>query len=516
MTKSPRTNRRPRAKSETGARLHFLGATRTVTGSLLFFEVTNEKQTIRFFLDAGLVQEHGAQNLQNRLPSGVKPADVNFGIFSHAHIDHTGFFPRLVKDGFKGTVYTTSATAELTGLLLPDSGFLQEEEAKRRSKKQKLICADAAKDKRKVKGCEPGTGAPTAAVEPLYNEAEARASLKHIRGVDFDKRHEIMPGIAVTFTKASHILGAAVVTLELGTGSKKRRVVFSGDLGRPGMPILQDLAPVKHADYLICEGTYGNRKHVKRNRLKALAEVINAAYERAQHSDKKFGHGVIIIPAFAVGRVQSVLYDLRQLMADKLIPAIPVFVDSPMAIKANAIYRKNQALYNKAAAAVVADGTDLLKTPEYAELESWQESMTLDAPPNRPCIVVGSSGMANGGRIVRHLQQRLGGKQNTVVFIGYQGFGTLGRQIVTPEVDEVKIAGVPVKVRATVVHMEDYSGHADFEDITRWLRGFQTKPKQMFLVHGDEAALETFKEHIEQTLRWDVTIPQNRDHFDLE
>lgn len=473
-------------------RLHFLGATRTVTGSLHFFEYSDNGKTVRFFLDAGLNQESEKLNFQNRLPSGMKASDIDFGIFSHAHIDHTGYFPRLVKEGFRGAVYATAATRDLVSILLPDCGYLQEEEAKRASKRQKK------------------------AVEPLYTEEEAKAALKHVTAVDFDKPVTVADGVVLRFSHASHILGAAVVLLEIGTGSKKRRVVFSGDLGRPHMPVLKDLAAVRQADYVICEGTYGDKLHERRDRQSTLADIINRAYERAKVPDKKFGHGVIIIPAFAVGRVQSVLYDLRLLMLAKRIPEIPVFVDSPMAIRATAVHRQYTDLYNRRALKLIENGEDLFRTPRYAELTEWTQSEQLDKPASEPIIVVGSSGMASGGRIMRHLQNRLPGKQNTVVFIGYQGDGTLGRALVTPGTEEAKVAGKPVKVRATVEYMKDYSGHADYEDILRWLGAFQRKPSKLFLVHGEPESLEALKGRIEDRLHTNVVVPRYREYIDLE
>jgi len=227
-------------------------------------------------------------------------------------------------------------------------------------------------------------------------------------------------------------------------------------------------------------------------------------------------YGVIIVPAFALGRVQTVLHDLKQLIAKKKIPNMPVFVDSPMAIKATAIYRQYTQLYNAKAAKLLAAGGDLFSPPRFAELNDWQDSVRLDEPAKEPIIIVGSSGMAAGGRIVRHLEKRLGDKNNTVVFIGFQGVATLGRQLVEPGITEAKINGKMHKVRATVVHMGDYSGHADVDEITRWLRGFETKPRRMFLVHGDEKALEALKAHIERELHWDVAVPHHREKYDLD
>jgi metallo-beta-lactamase family protein len=503
-----KSERKRRARSsERRIRLHFLGATRTVTGSLHFFEYSEGERTVRFFLDAGLNQENRGANHQNRLPSGLKASDIDFGIFSHAHVDHTAYLPKLIKDGFRGKVYATPATRDLCAILLPDSGYLQEEEAKRLSRKAGRSTATKA-----------GAGAEqkTKQVEPLYTEEEGRAAISHIEAVEFDTSLTIVDGVVLRFSVASHILGAAIVSLELGKGSKKRRVVFTGDLGRPDMPVLKNVAAVKQADYLICEGTYGAKLHEKRNRQQKLAEIINSAYERAKKADPKFGHGVIIIPAFAVGRVQSVLYDLRILMAAKRIPEIPVFVDSPMAIRATRVYRHYTNLYNRNAQKLMEGGGDLFTTPRFAELMDWQQSVKLDEPAKEPIIVVGSSGMAAGGRILRQLANRLPGPQNTVVFIGYQGEGTLGRQIVTPGVETVKVVGKAVRVRATVEYMKDYSGHADYEDILRWLGAFVRKPTKMFLVHGDAESLDALKTRIEERLRWDVVIPRHRESIDLD
>jgi metallo-beta-lactamase family protein len=515
---SQRERKRLARSGQAQVSLHFLGATRTVTGSLHFFEYTQNGETTRFFLDMGLNQETESANHQNRLPAGIKAGDVQFGIFSHAHIDHTGFFPKLFKDGFRGKVYCTPATLDLVSLLLPDSGYLQEEEARRATKRagRKETTEKLAGKTTALRKQSKQAESKTRVVEPLYTEQEARDCLVALQAVEYDQVVDVAPGIRLKLTNAAHILGAAVVTLDLGTGSRKRTVVFSGDLGRPNMPILQDVAAVKRADYVICEGTYGDRRHQQRNRQAILAQHINAAYERASKPHKKYGHGMIVIPAFAVGRVQSVLYDLRCLMEQKQIPEIPVFVDSPMAIRATAIYRSYKHLYNKQSAAFVAKGNDLFRTPRYAELLEYQMSMRLQEPASEPIIVVGSSGMATGGRIMQHLENRLPGEQNTVLFIGYQGQGTLGRQLLDPAVETVRIAGNDVRVRATVLQMEDYSGHGDSADIVAWLGKLQSKPKRVFLVHGDEESLTALQETLETQLRFDVTIPRYREVFALD
>ncbi len=524
---TPKASKRLARAGKSRIRLHFLGATRMVTGSLHFFEYTSEEGiTTRFFVDMGLNQEVAAMNRQNRLPSGIKPSQIDFGIFSHAHIDHTGFFPKLVKDGFTGPVYTTAPTKDLLSLLLPDSGYLQEKEAlsaQRRAERKDKTAANTPAPAKKRPGKQSNTAksssakaAQPTAVQPLYTEMEARACLGQIKCVEYDTLTQLADGIQVKFTNAAHILGAAVVTLELGKRNQKRTVVLTGDIGRPDMPVLQDVAQVKQADYIICEGTYGDKLHEKRNRLAILAEIINKAYKRANVPHQKFGYGVIIMPAFAVGRVQSVLFDLRQLMAEKAIPEIPVFVDSPMAISATRIHRNHPDHFNQETSALVKKGIDPFTTPRYAELEDFKLSQQLDQPASSPVIIVGSSGMASGGRILAHLEARLPGPQHTIVFVGYQGTGTLGRQLVEPGVDIIKINGKILRVNATIESMSDYSGHGDYGDIMRWLSGFQRKPRQLFLVHGEAATLEALKGRVERTLRFEVTIPRHRDHVDLD
>jgi metallo-beta-lactamase family protein len=542
----PKAERKRHARShERRIRLHFLGAAKMVTGSLHFFEVSEGDKTVRFFIDAGLNQENDSVNFQNRLPHGLKAADIDFGVFTHAHIDHTGFFPRLVKEGFKGHVYTTAATRDLVGLLLPDSGHLQEEEAQRanaraaRRAKEQGPEKQAGKQKPRGKnqkhaGVQPqksdagvqvnaGATAPARVVQPLYTQEEAEKALFHIKTVEFDSPFEVRPGIVLRFTTASHLLGAAVVTVEIGTGSKKRRIVFTGDLGRPHMPVLQELAPLALADYIICEGTYGNKLHAQRDRLEALEQHVKGALERAAKPQgkrsAKSGAGVVIMAAFAVGRVQSLLHDLRLLMDSGRLPDTPVFVDGRMANNANEVYRNHSKLYNKGAAKRLsesANGRDLFSPPRFMEVREWSQSLALDNPAAEPAIIITSSGMASGGRVLRHLENRLPHEQNTILFCGYQSVGTLGRQLVSPGVQTVRVNGKEIAVRATVEHMEDYSGHADYEDILRWLRGFQTRPDKVFLVHGEPESLDALKKRIEDRLRWDVEVPQVRDHVDIE
>jgi metallo-beta-lactamase family protein len=520
--------------------MQILGSAKQVTGSMMYFEHTTRERTTRFLLDVGLTVENEKADFQNRLPSGVTAADIDFIIISHAHIDHSGYLPRLTKLGFTGPVYMTDATADLLDIMLPDSGFLQEEAARKNCaraarQKEKQSAATASGDKHSVSEKPRRRSRSKAAIcsEPLYTQADAKHSLTFIkRGMKLNTRYELAPEIAVRFTEAGHILGAAVVTLELGVGAKKRTFCFTGNIGKTEMPLLQSVAAVKSADYVMSESTYGNRVHAKRDRLELLAEIINRAYERANQPSAKHGYGVILIPAFAVGRGQVLLSDIRKMQEHGMIPRIKVFVDSPMMIRSTDVHRKHKELLDKETQALFAQGVDPFRTSKQVETMDRADSQALDEAQNEPVIIIGSSGMAAGGRIVNHLKARLSGRQNTVVFVGYQGTGTLGNQLIgkdarrsvngttiestTQNVRTVRIYGEPVKVYATIEFMSDYSAHGDVNDILGWMSKFQRKPKQVFLVHGDDEALDGLKEAIETRLRWDVTVPKARDKFILD
>ncbi len=491
------TDPQPRVK------LHLLGSAGDVTGSLILFEVTLAAgKTTRFLLEVGLHQDDDNINHSHRLPKGLKASDINFVVISHAHIDHSGYLPKLIADGFNGPVYTHAATKDLMRFLLPDSGNLQERAAERLNE-------------RNARNTTRGTKAP-AKVSALYTAADARRSLECIKALEYDRSYKLAEGVSVKLTEASHIIGAAVVTLTLGTGKNAKTVCFTGNVGRNGMPFLKDLTPVLEADYIISESTYGNKLHAKRDRLTVLAGIINDAYKRAKRRDPKEGCGSIVIPAFAVGRVQTVLYDLRELMATKRIPDLMVFLDSPMAVEATKVHRKHTNLYNDAARKLIERGIEPFKTKRYMECKSWSQSRLLDKPSNEPIIIIGSSGMAAGGRILGHIEKRLHSAANTIVFVGYQGTGALGYTLVNEKPSQVTIQDRVVPVKAKIEYMSDYSGHADYAEIIDWLKKFRRKPKKLLLVHGDADALTAFKGHIEEALPgWNVVIPQSRNCFEL-
>lgn len=545
-------------------KLHFLGSAGGVTGSLMLVEMFSRERVTRFLLDAGLHVDQQSLDFQNRLPKGMSAKDIDFVVISHAHLDHSGYLPKLIKEGFTGPAYCTPATADLMEILLPDSGFLQEEAAKRfnlrMTRRAEAAGQPGASDSVAHKGGKNRGGASggkrggknggknggkqqivAAAAEaprlrkPLYTEEEARASMKVVKTIDYDVRTKLAEDVFVTFTDAGHILGSAVVTMDLGSGSHKRTLCFTGNIGRDNPPVLKTLAQIKGADYVITESTYGNRVHKQRDRLARLAEIINKGYERAKQG-RKDGAGVILIPAFAVGRAQIVLDDLRQLVAKKMIPNLKTYLDGRMSIKATEVHRKHANLLNAETQAVIEAGGDPFATPRFQLCREWEDSARLQEPQPEPIIVVGSSGMANGGRIVSHLAKRLSGPENTVVFVGYQGTGTLGNALVrfaegnpfternttahkagsdaTPKT--ANVAGKSIRVRATVEFMSDYSGHADGVDICNWLGKFKQKPKNTFVVHGDEDALAGMRDLIASRLRWDVVIPKAREEFELD
>ncbi|HEY9787633.1 MAG TPA: MBL fold metallo-hydrolase RNA specificity domain-containing protein, partial [Candidatus Obscuribacterales bacterium] len=493
-----------------------LGSAGGVSGSLFLFEVLFSARVVRFLLEVGLHQDHEdeALNRRNRLPKGINPSDIDFVIISHAHIDHSGWLPALVKMGFKGPVYTHPATRDLLEILLPDSGRLQEDAAERATKRARRWA-----EKRAQQGGKSGRkSSRIPKYLPLYTEEDAKACFKNIKSIHYNQLYHITDGITMRFTEASHILGAAVVTLAIGKDSETRTICFTGNIGRPNTPLLRELEAVLHADYVISESTYGGKLHQKRNRRKVLAGIINPAYERAKQKEKRTGCGAIVIPAFAVGRVQTVLNDLRELMLTGEIPEMPVYLDSKMAIASTAIHRKWHSLYNAETRAVFARGDDPFKTPRYFECteDNGIGKRLVEGKLEEPVIIVGSSGMAAGGKIQRHLQMRLPQRNSTVIFVGYQGTGVLGYKLVNEASKEVRIFGKTIPVNAKVEYMPDYSGHADYEEIIGWLKHFKSKPKAIFLVHGEPSSLAALKGHIEKALGWNVVVPQRRQCIELK
>jgi metallo-beta-lactamase family protein len=456
--------------------IRFLGAAGTVTGSKHLVD-TGEAQVL---LDCGLFQ--GLKDLRERNWS-TPPVDLgrlSAIVLSHAHIDHTGYLPVMVRHGYRGPVYCTPATADLLKLVLPDSAYLQEEQAEYANFR--------------------GFSRHKPAL-PLCTGEDAQQALALLETRGYDEPFEPARGVRVTYRPAGHILGSASVSLHVGTHSTS--ITFSGDLGRWDRPVLPDPAPVEEADVLLLESTYGNRLHPPQT-AEDLARVVRDAARRG---------GALIIPAFAVGRTQEILWNLRQLEASGDIPVLPVYVDSPMAIEATDVYRNHREDHDEEMTRVMDAGKRPFATRQFTLAPSRQDSVKLN-DVRGPVIIISASGMATGGRILHHLALRLPDTRTTVLLVGFQAEGTRGRAL-QEGARHVRIHGHDVKVRAQVETLDGLSAHADQSEILRWLRGFRRPPKSVFLVHGEPTAAQTLATTIHERLGWKARPARDGEKVEL-
>ena len=458
----------------------FYGAAGSVTGSKYLLEHNGK----RILVDCGLFQ--GLRELRDRnweeLP--FDPASVDAVVLTHAHIDHTGYLPKFVKLGFQGPVITSRATADLLRILLPDSARLQEEEADFRNRHQLTRHAPAL---------------------PLYDEADAREALKRITTVSNDgKPIDIADGFKASFTVAGHIIGASLVLIEMLSGPNSTRLLFSGDLGHYDQPILKDPATPPDCDYLVCESTYGDRLHGDESPADQLAAIINHAVER---------RGPILIPAFAVGRTQEVLYVIRELEEQKKIPVLPVVVDSPMAAQATQVYNHWHEEHDLEYASILAKKKHPLRTLSMSTASSREESKRLNEMHGTR-IIISASGMLTGGRVLHHAVRILPDDKATIVFVGYQAAGTNGRRI-EDGAKEVKIMKNWVPVNCHVEKVDGFSAHADWKAVLRWLGGMKTAPKTVFLTHGEPEAAGEMARHIHEQFGWKTLLPEYRQSVEL-
>jgi metallo-beta-lactamase family protein len=462
------------------AYIQFLGGARTVTGSKHLIEVGG----YRVMVDCGLFQGLKQLRLRNWEPLPVNPASINSVILTHAHIDHTGYLPRLVRDGFDGTVYATPATVELARIMLPDSARLQEEDAEYANRS--------------------GSSKHHPAL-PLYTEGDANRACRHLQSVNYGKPIQLTKKLTFQFVTAGHILGSSFVLLDVACDDgATRRVVMTGDLGRYNEPIINDPSAVDEADYIVVESTYGNRIHPDFDVKTRLAEIINDTARRGGH---------VLIPSFAIGRTQQLIYLIRELEEENRIPVLPVFVDSPMAASATKLYLRHKEDHDLAMQDLVTAHKNPLATKRFNLARTRDESKAVSAQ-HEPTIVISASGMATGGRILHHLRKRLPDERNTVIFVGFQAEGTRGRRLVDGE-PEVKIFGEFVPVRARIERLDNLSAHADSREILRWLEGFKRAPKTLFLVHGEPAAQEAMKQKIVEKFGWTVEVPDYLQKFEL-
>jgi metallo-beta-lactamase family protein len=449
--------------------LSFFGATQNVTGSR-YLLTCGER---RVLVDCGLFQGYKHLRLKNwsRLPFAA--SEVDAVLLTHAHLDHSGYLPLLVKNGFKGPIYATSATLELCRILLPDSGHLQEEQAQFANRHSFSKHSPAL---------------------PLYTEQDAHRCLKNFRTVAFAEEIEPAPGVRAAFTHAGHLLGAASIRVRHGDKS----ILFSGDVGRPHDPLMRAPAAPVAADYLVVESTYGDRTHPTSDAQTELRDVIRRTCSRG---------GVIVIPTFAVGRAQLLLLLIARLQASGEIPRIPVYLDSPMAIDATELFARFGVEHrlSKGEAAILGGVAALVRTAE--------ESKALDRI-REPAIILAASGMATGGRVVHHLKVFATDARNTILFSGFQAGGTRGAALVAGA-PQIRIHGETFPVRAEVAQLQSASAHADASELIAWLRQMPAAPRQVFVTHGEASASDALRQVIQRELGWSATVPEYRDEAAL-
>ena len=451
--------------------LTFLGAARTVTGSKYLIEQAGS----RVLVDCGLFQGLKELRERNWKPFPVEPASIHAVVLTHAHLDHVGYLPRLVAKGFSGRVFCTSGTMDLCRLVLPDSARIQEEDA-RQANKHRYSRHDPAL--------------------PLYTEVEAQRSLTMLQPVGYQRTIEIAPGMSVELLPAGHLLGSAFVVMRLHGGPT---ILFGGDLGRYGRPVLPDPHPAVQADVVLVESTYGDRDHQQDDNGAQLAEVIQDTAARG---------GKLIVPAFAIGRVEELLYWVRRLEREKRIPVLPVYVDSPMAAEALRHYTARVAELDPDMQPTRKD-VSTFATARFQTISSPQQSKELTAS-RRSAIVISSSGMATGGRVLYHMAAALPDPKNTVLFVGYQAAGTRGRLLVDGA-REVKIHGQPISVGARIARNDSMSAHADRNEILRWLETMPAAPRRLFLVHGEPMPMDALKQRVQEHFGWEAATPAHRE-----
>ena len=474
-------------------KITFLGATKTVTGSNFLVETEDSK----FLVDCGMYQGQAEEEYENEAPFDFNVSEIDFVLLTHAHIDHSGRIPKLFNDGYKNAIYAHKATCDLCSLMLPDSGHIQEMEIEWRNRK------------RQRKGEKP--------LPPMYTAEDAAKCLELFQPVQYDQIIEITPKIHVRFNDAGHMLGSSIIEVWVNENGKDEKAVFSGDIGNNDIPLLSEPTMIADCDYLVMESTYGNRLHM-RNETKAetFLKIVSETIE---------GGGNVIIPSFAVGRTQEILYELDKIKETKsndeeflkkyeLLENTPVYVDSPLAISATEVFKENMELFDEETRAEIEKGDNPLEFDGLHFTTTADESKALNES-NIPSIIISASGMCEVGRIKHHLKHNLWNPNNTILFVGYQAPGTLGYKIVNGE-KNVRIFGEEITVNARIEYIEGYSGHADQEWLLNFIYSFITKPKHIFLVHGEPDGQKILKDKITETIDIPVTIPDYGDTYRLD
>ncbi len=460
------------------AKLTFLGAAGCVTGSKYLVEAAGK----RLLVDCGVFQGTNELKDRNWKPLPIDPKTIDYAMLTHAHLDHTGWLPVLVKDGYRGPIFANPATIELTEILLKDSAHLQEEET------------EHAQFKKYSRHPEP---------RALYTTEDVDPTLKLIKSMPRSGAFDISPEFRVASYDAGHILGSSSLELTITEGGKKIVVVFSGDIGRYNQPILKDpTTPPSKADVLICESTYGDREHPEGDAAELLAQIVNRVAKRG---------GSIVIPAFAIGRTQTFMYYLRQLEDQQRIPRLPVYVDSPMALSATDLYLKHREDHDLDYAREEGSGGkgDPLNVHEFHLTRSAEESKAINNVKT-PCIIISASGMVSGGRVLHHMAQRLPDARNAVILAGFQAEGTRGRAL-QEGAKSLKLYGQDVPVCAEIVEMGQFSAHAGKSELLRWLTALSAPPKQTYLTHGEPVAAQALQAAIQQKFQWKAAVAKYLD-----
>ena len=469
----------------------FLGAAKTVTGSNFLVEGAGKK----FLVDCGMYQGAAAEELENSAPFMFNIDEINFMLLTHAHIDHSGRIPKLYNEGYRNPIFATKATCDLCSIMLPDSGHIQEMEIEWKNRK------------RMRKGEKP--------LPPLYTAEDAAKSLEIFTPVQYDQLIEIDENIHVRFNDAGHMLGSAIIEVWIKEDGEQKKIVFTGDLGNNDIPLLSSPTMIEDTDYLVMESTYGNRLHLRNDDKAEL--FLKIVYETLEKG------GTVVIPSFAVGRTQEVLYELNKIKDVKhseefykqyqKLMSVPVYVDSPLAISATEVFRENMNLFNEETQELIQSGDNPLEFPGLEFTRTADESKELNEK-DEASIIISASGMCEVGRIKHHLKHNLWNPNSTILFVGYQAPGTLGRKLVDGE-KRVTIFGEEIAVNARIEYIEGYSGHADQEWLMNFVYSFIKKPTHIFLVHGEPEGQIVLKQKLEEETKIPVTIPSLGETYDL-
>ena len=465
-------------------KLSFLGAARNVTGSRYLVEAND----VRFLVDCGLYQEREFRG-RNWEPFLIPPDSIDAVLLTHAHLDHCGLLPKLVREGFDGHVYCTAATSEIAKIILMDSANIQQEDAEFKRKRHQ----------------REGRRGPYPEV-PLYTTDDAKDCFRLLSPIYYGEPVQIGDGVTATFHDAGHVLGSSMIKVTVSQDGEKRTLLFSGDVGRWNKPILRDPTLFDQADYVLVESTYGDRLHESQETISdELARVISSTVEAA---------GNILIPSFALERSQEVLYYLNELLIKDRIPHLVVFVDSPMALSVTEVFQHHTELFDKEMLALIRQGKSPFDFPGLTMVRTVDQSKAINYIAGSAMIIAGS-GMCTGGRIKYHLVRNISRPESTILFVGYQAMGTLGREIVGGD-KEVRILGQKYPVRAKVAQIHGFSAHADRDELFRWLSALQRPPRHLFIVHGEPEAALRFADLLRERTGWEISVPEYRDEIILD